>query len=345
MRVNEVVEITRGTLLNTPSITMFSRIICDAEQIQKGDLFIAYQADLSHITQAIQAGAYGIICEEKIKINDDEIAYIMVENMQDCLIRLIRYKLLAKNIAFAPSLSPIEESIAQNIINDERVLFFNDNLHILIELLNNESIAFIFTHNPHITDLGFNTIQANTPKERPFLVLSHTLFDSTILHKDTHYRISLPKLFFNELSTILHLCEQENITYSLSQFKQIPFFKPNFLNTFGKIIEYGQASKVAIAEKDIEQFKRYMAYIANNATWGKILFLVPCVYVDIFSQITQTFGYNTQEELCNYIHREDFNFALILGIDDDTLTHALNTNYKQILEPDLFSSFLSEEQV
>ena len=73
MRVNEVVEITRGTLLNTPSITMFSRIICDVEQIQKGDLFIAYQADLSHITQAIQAGAYGIICEEKIKINDDEI--------------------------------------------------------------------------------------------------------------------------------------------------------------------------------------------------------------------------------------------------------------------------------
>ena len=342
MRVNEVVEITRGTLLNKPSIAMFSRIICDVEQVQKGDLFIALTN--SHITQAIEAGAYGVIVKQKVSIEDKEIAYIYVEDMQDCLIRLIRYKLLAKNIALIASLSPIEESIAQNIVDDERVCFFNSDLSAFIELLNDEKIAFIFTHNEHITKLGFHTIEANKPKERPFLVLSHTLFDSTILHKDAHYRINLPKLFFNELSVVLHLCEQEGIGYSLAHFKQIPFFKPNFLNAFGKIIEYGQASKVAIAEEDIEQFKRYMAYIANNATWGKVLFLVPSVYVDLFSQIAQTLAYNTQEELCGHIHNENFNFALILGISDNELVYALNTNHRRIIEPTLFP-LLSEEGV
>ncbi len=342
MRDNEVVEIVGGTLLNTPSIAMFSRIICDVEQIEKGDLFIALED--SHITQAIQAGAYGVIYTHKIDMSDEEIAHILVEDMQDCLMRLIRYKLLARNIAFVALSSLIEEGIATNIINDTRVSFFNGDLCALIELLNDENIAFIFTNSEQILQLGFNIIHTNKSKEYPFLVLSHTLFDSTILYKEAHYRINLPKLFFSELNSVLQLCEQEGIDYALEQFKQIPFFKPNFLNAFGKIIEYGQASKVAIAEEDIEQFKRYMAYIANNATWGKILFLVPPVYVELFNQIAQTFPYSSHEELCGHLHRENFNFALILGIDDESLVCALNTNRRYVLEPDLFSTLLSEEQ-
>ena len=129
----------------------------------------------------------------------------------------------------------------------------------------------------------------------------------------------------------------------MSRFKHIPYFKPNFLNAFGKVIEYGQASKVAIAEEDIEQFKKYMAYIANNAAWGKFLFLVPLVYLELFNQIAQTFAYSTQEELCEYIRTQNFNFALVLGINDDTLTNALNTNHKQIQEPDLFSNLWEKE--
>ncbi|WP_295701807.1 hypothetical protein [Helicobacter mastomyrinus] len=345
MRVNEVVEITKGVLLNTPSIAMFSRIICHLEKIEKGDLYIALDEEATsyHITQAIQAGAYGVICEKNIKIDDEEIAYIQVENIQDCLMRLIRYKLLVKNVALIDSLSIIEESIAKNIIDDEKVCFFEGDLSLFVESLNNETISLVITHNKQITDLGFNILQVSKPKERPFLVLSHTLFDSTILYEGTHCRINLPKLFFNELSAVLHLCQQENISYSLQHFRQIPFFKPNFLNAFGKIIEYGQASKVAIAEEDIEHFKRYMAYIANNAAWGKILFLVPQVYLELFNQIAQTRSYATQEQLCEHIHRENFNFALVLGINDDTLVDALNNNYKPFIEPDLFSGVWNEE--
>lgn len=343
MRVNEIVEITKGTLLNTPSIAMFTRIVCSVEHIQRGDIFIALDSKL--IAQAIENGAYGVIYEkqdEQIAISDEEVAYIMVENMPDCLTRLIRYKLLAKNIALI-ALNPIEEAIAKNIICDERTRFFDGELQDCVELLNDENIAFIFTCNEQILSLSFHILHTQKPDKRPFLVLSNTLFDSTILYNSAHYRINLPKLFFNELSIVLTLCERESIAVDLSHFGQIPFFKPNFLNAFGKIIEYGQASKVAIAEDDIEQFKRYMAYIANNATWGKILFLVPQPYLELFNQIAQTFAYHTHTELCDYIYKENFNFALVLGINDETLVQALNTNYKPIVEPDLFSQSLDTQ--
>ncbi len=341
MRVNEVVEITKGTLLNTPHISMFSRIICHIEQVEKGDLFVIQRADSRHIARAVEAGAYGILCEEKMDINDEDVAYIVVENVQESLMRLIRYHLLARDIAII-SLTPIEISIARSVVNDETVGICDENLMQFIELLNDERLALVLTCNTQILEIGFNVVNADKPKDKPFLVLSHTLFDSTILYNGVHYRINLPKLFFNELSTVLMVCETHKIKYSLEHFKHIPFFKPNFLNSFGDIIDYGQASKVAIAEEDIERFKRYMAYIANNATWGKTLFIVPHLYFELFNQITKTFAYNTQEELCEHIYRENFNFALILGINDDTLVYALNTNRKQVLEPDLFSSLCDD---
>ncbi|BDB63946.1 hypothetical protein T36_0393 [Helicobacter cinaedi] len=340
MRVNEVAEIAQGKLLNSPSIAEFSRIICHIEQIQRGDVFIAN--DSTQIPKAIESGAYGIIYDNpKMEITDSEIAWILVENIADSLIRLIRYKLLAKNV-MTISLSPIEEAIAKEIIDDASVKFSSHSLEDIIELLNDE-VSFIITHNQNVLDISFEVISSSVPSQRPFLLLSHTLFDSTIFYKSTHYRINLPKIFFNELSSVLSLCENRQISHDMSRFKHIPYFKPNFLNAFGKVIEYGQAAKVAIAEEDIEQFKKYMAYIANNAAWGKFLFLVPLVYLELFNQIAQTFAYSTQEELCEYIRTQNFNFALVLGINDDTLTDALNTNHKQIQEPDLFSSLWEQE--
>lgn len=334
MKVNEVVEITKGTLLGTPSISSFARVMCDVGQVQKGDLFIAYNADC--IEEARQRGAYGIIAQAPLHPNDDEIAWIVVENMGDCLERFARYMLLARGIKLI-HFSPVEEAIAHEILDDSRVRIFNDCLERLLELLSCcDELIYLITHNEQILNLSFDVIVPIKPKDKPFMLLSHTLFDSTIFYKGAHYRLNLPKLFLSELSSVLELFEAHGITFALEYFKYIIYFKPNFLNAFGKIIDYGQASKVAIAEQDIEQFKKYMAYIANNATWGKLLFLVPLPYFDLLSQIAPTFAYTNEIELCQRIYDENFNFALILGIDDNILVNALNHNHRQIHQPRLF---------
>lgn len=340
MRVNEAVEITKGHLLASPLIREFERISTKIAHIQKGDLFIANNA--IEASMATNAGAYGVICEKPCEPNDKESAWIEVDNIKDAIIRIIRYKLLARNIALV-SLSPVQEAIAKNIIHDERVAFFSSDLRGLLELLNDTNIKFIVTSNEEILALSFEIINSSKPIKNPFLMLSHTLFDSTIFYKSAHYRLNLPMLFLNDLGSVVNLCEQKSFSFDIANFKHIPFFKPNFLNALGKLIEYGQASKVAIAEDNIEQFKKYMAYIANNATWGKILFLVPTIYVDLFSEVAQTYAYESEEELCEHIRNENFNFALILGIDDDSLVDALKATHKPLLEPSLFAGLFDEQ--
>lgn len=337
MKVNEVVEITKGKLLTSPTITELSGFISCVDRITKGDVFIAQ--DPLEIPKAIESGAYGIIVQGDVQSSDEEVAWIEVEDMTECLIRLIRYKLLAQSVSLL-ALSPIQEAIAKEIITDSRVAFCDGGLGEFLEILNDKSVSFVVAHNDEILNLSFEVTHPHKPKDKPFILLSHTLFDMSIFYSSAHYRLNLPKIFSSDLGAVLNLCTNKSIEISLDKFTHIPYFKPNFLNSAGKIIEYGQASKVAIAEEDIEQFKKYMAYIANNATWGKILFLVPLVYLDLFSQIAQTFAYKSEDELCEYLQKESFNFALILGVNDKTLVHSLTSGYKPSVQPDLFAGLL-----
>ena len=362
MKIQEIVEIVRGELRSSPSISSVSHFTHQAARVQRGDLFIALEPhhNPQSIAQAIEAGAYGIIFEGECEMTDSEIAWIRVESLQECLIRLIRYKLLAQNITTI-ALNPIQEAIAREIITDKRAIFAShtprhtlETLHAIhdeshtyaqkcldlakaLELLNSDEASLLLTHDESILGISFEMLEPCAPKESPFLILSHTLFDSTIFYQSLHYRLNLPKMFLNDLAIVLSLCHSRELEHDLSHFKHIAHFKPNFLNAQGRVIEYGQASKVAIAEPDIECFKRYMAYIANNAAWGRFLFLVPQVYVELFSQIAQAFAYESEEELCERIKGENFNFALVLGIDDETLVHALNSCQKQPIEPSLFA--------
>ena len=59
-------------------------------------MFIAF--DDSSIEDAILNGAYGIVFSKPTQISDSEIAWIKVQSLDDALKRLLRFKLLDKNV-------------------------------------------------------------------------------------------------------------------------------------------------------------------------------------------------------------------------------------------------------
>jgi ferrochelatase len=74
MRVETIVNITGGELLNNPIINSFNNIKVDTSIIERGDLFFAYNQN--DIPKAIKKGAYGVIIDRYIEILDKEIAWI-----------------------------------------------------------------------------------------------------------------------------------------------------------------------------------------------------------------------------------------------------------------------------
>ena len=96
MQISSILDIVDGSLLNSPSISFIYSIKTNSKKVKEGDLFIV--KDLNDIEIAIKNGAFAIILETNSPILDNEIAWIKVKNIDDCIIKLIRYKLSILNL-------------------------------------------------------------------------------------------------------------------------------------------------------------------------------------------------------------------------------------------------------
>ena len=96
MKINSIIDIIDGELLNTPSISFIYSFKTDVSKVKEGDLFIAYNLD--DVQVAIQKGAFAIILQNIYPIIDKEIAWIKVADLNTSLIKLFRYKLAHFNL-------------------------------------------------------------------------------------------------------------------------------------------------------------------------------------------------------------------------------------------------------
>jgi len=96
MRLENLLALTDGKVVNTPFVKQFSNIIFEAKKVKRGDLFIAF--DEQHIEEAVINGAYGVMFEKPTQITDTEIAWIKVASLEEALKRLLRFRLIEKEI-------------------------------------------------------------------------------------------------------------------------------------------------------------------------------------------------------------------------------------------------------
>ena len=96
MRLENVLALTDGKLINDPFVKQFTNIVFDVSKVKRGDLFIAFHEE--SIEEAIFNGAYGILFDKPTQIRDNEIAWIKVNKIEDALKRLLRFRLIEKDI-------------------------------------------------------------------------------------------------------------------------------------------------------------------------------------------------------------------------------------------------------
>lgn len=321
MRVNEAVEIINGELATTPAISSFNGVATKISEVKRGCLFIAKNPD--EIDGAIALGAYGVVYDKYVQMVDGEIAWIKVSSIQDAIVRLIRYRFLSDKIEVF-FVSEIEYEIAFQIVTDTSIDFFDGDLEGFLSLVgSNSNLRGIVIRNEAFLGLLFQYTQTVLPQEQPFKVVVATLFDTKINYKLAQYDLKLPSLFLPELSSVIEMCAIHKIAFELKNFSSISYMQPNFINARAKLVAYGQTDRVVIAENDIEKFKKYVAYIALNAKWGKMILFLPKVYEGVFDVMAQNEIYHEQAELSDLLRMQNYNFALILGLNKADLQEIL----------------------
>ncbi|WP_428737851.1 hypothetical protein [Sulfurimonas sp.] len=335
MRLENILALTHGELISSPYVSNFNNIVFEARAVKRGDLFVAY--DENAIDEAVFNGAYGIIFNKPTQISDTEIAWIKVQDLDEALKRLLRFKLIDKNITVYES-NEIVLKLALQVVTETNFLALDGDIKSIYRLLENIQDGGVVLFSPKLTSADIFTKIKSLPTNitEPIEVIEQTLFESSFIYDNIFYERQLISPFFIPyLEQLLHLFKALKINFRLRKFTPIGHFEAVFTNKNFEIKEFGTSDKVLIFEKSESFIESEIEYLHKQAYWAKILYILPESNFQMLNQeFIETYNivtYKNKNEIRNILKQHNFHFALIIGAGKSILSQTINLNAQSTL--------------
>jgi len=261
-KIDSIIRISGGVLLNTPSVNSIEDIKISSKNIKRGDLFIDINNSNEEIEEAVQNGAYCILTALIPKISDEEIAWISIEDLEKSLVKLARFYATQKNFKFIPLLD-IQYALAKSLHMDEKAkLLSNSTSDALIQILKskNETLFFV-VENSFIQDID-PTVKKTGAKIEPEKVFENGLFHSSFIYKGKFVKeIRLSSFFIPYLCSLMDYFDEFKISYKIENFNNFEHFYPQFVTSKLEISDFGTTRRVIIFESDFKLYKEELKYL------------------------------------------------------------------------------------
>ena len=281
MKIETLVNLTGGELLNSPYISEVTSFTDKCELTTRGSCF--FVTDKNDIEKAIKNGAYAIVSEDYENITDNEIAWIKVKSIQKAVIDVFKYENLKTKIYFCDE---ITEHIIEKMNITETVVVIKSYEDLLKSL--NLSQKYLVTSTKEFSEL-FSNIEVLRPKEIELTQIS--LFKS----KFNNVEINLPYVYKDEFARALKFFEDHLLKYSL-EFK-LERFKPVFVDFKLTPVEYGESEKVLICGiKNDRYFFNELNYLIENTKHARSIIV---------------------NEENSFLLKKGFNFAMLVDFEID----------------------------
>jgi len=329
MRLENILALTHASLVNEPCVSDFDNIVFDVKKVNRGDLFVAINP--TDIKQAVQNGAYGIIFDKSTEILDTEIAWIKTENVINALKRLLRFRLIEKEVNVYKC-DEIVLKLALQCSTDSSFTVTDGDIEKLYKTLwhvdNRSTLLFC----PDLTDEKLFTNIKTIPRDvvEKITIMEQTLFETSFIYENNFYERQLISPFFIPyLEKLLHLFKLLRINYKLKKFVPIENFQAVFTNKKFEIKEFGSSDCVLIFEPNIKLVKQGMEYLQNRASWANIIYIIPHT---MDSTNKNTFKYKKKDDILEILKQKKFNFAFIVGANKGILNQNISNKTQLILE-------------
>jgi len=317
MRLQNILALTNAKLLNEPFVSVYEDITFNVSKIKRGDVFIAY--DIEEIPQAISNGAYAILFDKPTQIQDNEVAWIKVDSLDNALLRLLRFKLIQQEIqAYKCDEIVLKLSFCIETFNDIISIKGDIKEHFLKLWNVKKSQKILFCSKFSFENLFTNSIQLQSISKKKINIIEKTLYETSFIYDNTYYeRVMLSPFFIPFLEQLLNFYDSLHVKYKVKNFDNIDNFEILFVNKKFEIKEYGSSEFVLIFEKNLELIQKEMEFLSNYAPWAKIYFILPISLKN--NSIKNCIYYQNKNEILNLLQKIDFHFAFIAGCDKNIL--------------------------
>ena len=321
MRLENLLALTQGTLLNTPFVSRFDGISFDAKKVKRGNLFIAFNT--KDIDEAILHGAYGIIFDKPTQIIDSEIAWIKVDDVENTLMRLLRFHLIQKELDVYEC-DQITIKLARQVMTDSNFVVLGESIKedfmTLWEIVPKAKVLFCPKHIDRDTFVSSKHLPTNYKDH--ISIVEQTLFETSFIFNDIFYeRQLLSPFFISYLERLLNFYKMHGITYRLRTFTPIDNFEAVFTNKNLQQKDFGASNHVLIFEPDFELIPSQISFLERQAKWAKIIYLLPETKAKPFENVEGIFTYNAQQDIISLLKTTAYHFALIAEQDKSLLEH------------------------
>ncbi len=319
MTFENLIGLTRAELLTSPTISSFENFCFEPEKVQRGDLFIAFNKSDEAIKTAVENGAYGILCDEKLEIIDKEIAWIKVQSINMALMRLMRFESSYKKLVFI-SVSLLQANMLKSLVLPKNTCILSTvPLKAFNQIMKIENNSFVFCSDDlllqkiaPIHECIFTQRNVTTQK-------NGSIFFSSFIYGDEYYnKIPISPIFIPAFCGVLDFLKKSQIEFSLENFKPIQNFEPIFVDASICPQSFGETRRALIVESDEELF------VYEVKTLLKILpqnHLLICKHIDSKCSMEVNFLYKREEDL-KQLSDYRFKYALVLG-DKESISQTL----------------------
>jgi ferrochelatase len=307
MRVETIVNITGGELLNNPIINSFNNIKVDTSIIERGDLFFAYNQN--DIPKAIKKGAYGVIIDRYIEILDKEIAWIRVNNLDEAIFSILKSMTLNSNKKFL--LCDDITFLILKKLQPPKKFFLVDNPFNMALGLNKNLYPIIICSKSYILDKIKADYSIMDNESQNITIINQGLFNVEYIIKNRRFSSILPSIFIRNLKLAIGFLEEKNIDTKFEYLDMLDIFEPIFVDNKYHKKEFGKTSKVVLLSKfyTIDIIKKLYNYQISNSIWANNIFFIQKT-VDS-SIIENAIYFEDTESLKRILYEQKDNFIYI----------------------------------
>jgi hypothetical protein len=279
MKIETLVNLIKGELLNRPFISEVTSFTKDVEEVRRGSCF--FSNDFEKIKNAIKNGAYAIVSEKEFEIIDKEIAWIKIDSIKKAVFDIFKYENIKTKIYYT---NKITAHIIKKMNLDKKVIVLENEEDMLKAL--NLGEKYLISFNFKFKEIFKNIEEL---KKVDIELEQITLFKS----KFENIELNLPFVYKDNFGAALNFFKENNLKYTLEF--ELDRFKPIFINSRFEEVDYGESERVLIVgiEND-EYFFKELNFLIENTKYAKTVIV----------------GKFNKEDLKKY-----FNFAMIVDMD------------------------------
>ncbi|SFV65017.1 hypothetical protein MNB_SV-12-2008 [hydrothermal vent metagenome] len=316
MKIEDLLNLTDGTVISDPTITAINSVTVYPSKIEQGDLFISNNSE--DIAKALANGAYAIIFSDPaIKITDDEVAWIQVKDIQKSAFRLIRYVLISRESNFY-LFNEHELSFLKMVLTQK------SNIEILPadwrkmfeKILNSNAKMFVGTNGELMKMIKPDVSILN--KDASCEIITDTLFKTTFkINGYIYQEKEITPFHVDYLQRVVEFCDKHHLPYNLDRVKYTKHFVPVFIDGFLNVMKPSKSDKVAIFTDNLKDIHKAREYVRYNGAWVKTIVLTPPkTKVD---GVDRPNWYESVDDAREILKNSYFNYAFVYALDKSML--------------------------